>query len=126
MVALAAIITIPIRASVIVRLPTAFLSIKGIGAVNGKNVKKRTKPESGADINSVTAYRGPNINIITAPKKPDASLAVGTAEPIATSKPVNIKKLRINTTAPMPIRTGSSGILLRSKFGNASCSRNNR
>ena len=116
-IALIVSIAIPITTSVAVKFPIALRSIKGIGAVSGKNVKNRTRPESGEDMNKVTAYIGPKINSIITPKNPDASLAVGTAEPIAISNPVNIKKLRVNKLAPMPIQSGSSGMLLRSKLG---------
>ena len=48
-------ITIPISASGIDKLPTAFLSISGIGAVSGKKLKNLTIGEFGIDTNSVTA-----------------------------------------------------------------------
>ena len=53
--ALTPIIVMPINTSAIDKFPTAFRNINGIGAVRGKNDKKRTRPESGDDTNNDAA-----------------------------------------------------------------------
>ena len=45
----------PISASAIDKLPTAFLSSNGIGAVKGKKLKNFTIGDSGVEMNKVTA-----------------------------------------------------------------------
>ncbi|RYC73183.1 hypothetical protein G1ANC_00547 [Candidatus Nanosynsacchari sp. TM7_ANC_38.39_G1_1] len=122
MIAAAARIAMPRVASPKPRLPAALRSINGIGEVSGNSDKNFTSGASGIDMNIVTAYSGPNSKIITTPKKLLASLAVGTAAPIATSRPVNSMKLPANAKKPMAIRCGSTGRLLRSTDGSLSWS----
>ncbi|MNY61243.1 hypothetical protein D3C86_1979040 [compost metagenome] len=78
------------------------------GAVNGKYVSPVTIMLLVGDISSGKNQNGTIMSVMTMPKNPFASLAVGMAAPIATSRPVKRRNPDTSTAAPSVIGQNSN------------------